>query len=209
MLLQLWYLIGYSVTEFHIDVSTFPQSFDTFLLRPVSVCTSNSYVTFSHILIPMHVLYKIYFINIIISRHFISNDYAHCIFISSTDGASTVNIGGVAGACVGSLVIIGFMTAYYNKRSKQKGGQINTKSIIPGLEFQRPALFIIPPERNSRSIQGSQSQSQSHSHYSFEMGSDCSTPFKNLSDAWSPEPRVNPGRGVSIVEPHSEESKWL
>jgi hypothetical protein len=105
---------------------------------------------------------------------------------------------------VGSLVIIGIMTAYFNRRSKQKaGGQINTKSIIPGVENQRLALFITPPERNSRSFNGS----QSHSNYSFEMGSDCSTPFKNLSDPWSPEPRPNPGRGARRNEPHGVESR--
>jgi hypothetical protein len=106
---------------------------------------------------------------------------------------------------VGSLVIIGIMTLYYNRRSKQKaGGQISTKSIIPGCEYQRPELFITPPERNSRSINLSQSQS----NYSFEMGSDCSTPFKNLSDPWSPEPRTNPGRGACRKEPYGLESRF-
>jgi hypothetical protein len=94
-----------------------------------------------------------------------------------SDGAPTINIGGVAGACVGSLVIIGILVLYYNRSSTQKAGQVHMKNNSSDGSHQIPPYLTNP--QNDESIQSKiMSFGGSKSQYSIDLTPDPNSPMK-------------------------------
>ena len=102
------------------------------------------------------------------------------------------------GGCLGALALVGLATLffYYKRRPATKVTESNSKKQLPELAVQKSPLFTAFPAVNSRS------KSVPKSAFSVELGSENSTPFKNLSETWSPD-----SRRLGKVEPLEIESR--
>ena len=112
----------------------------------------------------------------VIFTYLFSIHFTHCIFILFSDGASTINIGAVAGACVGSLVIIGIVVLCYNRTSTQKAGQVHTKNILTDSSHQIPSYLTNP--QNDESMKSKIMNFGSKSKYSIDLAPDNNSPMK-------------------------------